>query len=139
EHDPVHADRSDAEHVKQTDIQTRYRERDRDVRKWNRDLRTERVNDHRHQRGHRGDHGSEEVDEACRFVWDDVFFKNELEQVCEWLQHAAVADAVWAKASLDETQHAALGQHRVGDDQKHDRKRHGDGYELEDYIDRSVH
>jgi hypothetical protein len=55
------------------------------------------------------------------------------------LQDAAVADAVWTKASLDEPEHAALGQHGVGDDQKHDRERHRDGYELEDYVDRSVH
>ena len=103
------------------------------------DLGAEWIDDHRHQRGHRGDHGREEVDEACRFVGDDVFFKDELQQVCERLQHAAVADAVWTKASLDQTEHATLGQHGVGDDQKHDRERHGDGYELEGYIDRSVH
>ncbi len=64
EHDAVHADRRDAEHVEQTDIEPRDRQRDRDVGKRNRDVGAERVDDHRHQRGHRGDHGREEVDES---------------------------------------------------------------------------
>src|ERR1700752_177062 len=113
--------------------------RNGDRRKRNPDFWPKRIDDHRHQRGHRGYHGREEVDESSRFIRDDVFFENELQQVCKWLEHAAVTDAIWTKPTLDEAEYATLCEHCVGDNQKHNHKSHSDGCKLESYINRGVH
>ena len=95
-----------------------------------RDLWSKRIDDHRHDRRHRGDHRREKVDEARRFVGNDVFFEDELDEVGEGLQNAAGTDAIRTKPALNESEHAPFGQHGVGDHQQHDEKGDRDGDEL---------
>src|SRR5713226_6640253 len=85
-------------------------------------LRPEGINHNRHQRRGGGDYRRQEVNKARRFVGDDVFLKNELEQIGERLKEATIADAIWSEAPLDESQYAPLSQNRVRDHRHHDRE-----------------
>src|SRR5439155_14420749 len=98
ERNAVHADRGNPENVKQRYIEPgNYQMNRAEHRQMN--LRPERVNHKRHQRGGGGDYRRQEVNKARRFVGDDVFLKNELEQIGEWLEKAAIANAIWSQAS----------------------------------------
>src|SRR5258707_4473869 len=85
-------------------------------------LGPEGVNHNRHQRRGGGDYRSKKIDEARRFVGDDVFLKDELEQIGERLKEATIADAIWSEAPLNESQYAPLSQDRVRHHRHHDRE-----------------
>jgi hypothetical protein len=113
--------------------------RNRDVGERYSDLRPERIDDHGHQRRHGSDYGREEVDESRRFIGNDVFLENELQQIRERLQDAAVSDTIWTKPALNEAEYTSLRKDCVRDYQQHHHERHSDGRKLESYIDRSIH
>ena len=85
-------------------------------------FRPEGIDDDRHQRRGRGDYRREEINKARRFIRDDVFFENELEQIGERLQKPAGSNAVWPQPALDKPEHASLCQHRVRHHRHHDRE-----------------
>src|SRR6266446_2991078 len=88
-------------------------------------FRSEWVNDNRHQGGSCSNHRREKIDKASGFVGNDVFLEDELEQISNRLQEALRPNSIGPEATLNETKHTALSQHRVSDHRHY----YGEGYE----------
>ncbi len=90
----------------------------------------EGIDDHCHQGGHGGDNGSKKIYKASRLVRNNVFLKNEFQQVGKGLQRTAITYPIGSKPALNKAQHASFSQHCVGYDQKHHSEGNGDRHEF---------
>ncbi len=84
------------------------------------DFRAERVNDNRHQRRRGRNRRREKIDEARRFVRNDVFFENKLKKIGKRLQQSTGPYAIRPEPALDKPEHTTLCQNRVRHHSHHD-------------------